>query len=149
MLSAACTQPLAAPWRPTANAARLHISFDRIASLVVDDHQRPAPQQDARVFDVDLIARLILTTADGSTLEQRVIRTSERSRALFTRRVTDTAEWATAQHPDLAITTTHDAAPIWHELVGALHDLCVDLDDRIRRTPVPPEVNLDRRRRVA
>ena len=149
MLSAAHTQPMSAPWRRISKAARLHISFDRVASLVVEDQQCPVPRLHAQVFEVELIARLILTTVDGSTLEKRVIIASGGDGEMFAHRVSDTAEWATAQHPDIAITMTHDDSVVWRELLGALHALRADLEDRVSRAPVPAEVNLDRRRRVA
>ena len=149
MLTAAHTQPLSAPWRRASKAARLHISLDRVASLVVEDQRCLVPRLDARVFEVELIARLILTTIDGSTLEKRVIIANGSDGEMFAHRVSDTAEWATAQHPDIAITMTHDDSTVWRALIASLHDLRADLEDRVSRAPVPTEVNLDRRRRVA
>lgn len=149
MLSAAHTQPMAAPWRRASKAARLHIAFDRMASLVVEDHHCPVPRLHAQVFEVELIARLTLTTVEGSVLEKRVISARGGDGDVFTHRVIDTAEWATQQHPAIAVTMTHDASPVWHDVIAALHDLRNDLDDRVSRAPVPAEVSLDRRRRVA
>jgi hypothetical protein len=107
------------------------------------------PRLHAQVFEVELIARLILTTADGSLLEKRTISARGGDGDQFAHRVTDTAEWATSQHPDIAVAVTHDASPVWDEVVAAMHDLRADLDDRVSRAPVPAEVSLDRRPRVA
>lgn len=149
MHTAASTQPLSAPWRRTGNAARLHVTFDRVASLVVEDPTQPLARLHARVFEVELVARLALVAADGATLEKRTIMGRLGERDVFVRRVTDTAAWATEQHPGIAITTTHDPSPIWAEMLAALQELGAELDEKVRRTPVPREVQVDRKVRVA
>lgn len=148
MHPAAQTQPLAAPWRRASKAARLHISFERVASLVVEDQRCPVSRLHAQVFEVELIARLIMTTADGGLLEKRVITARDDDGDLFARRVIDTVEWADTQHPGLAMTMTHDLSPVWCEVISALFELRADLDDRVSRAPVPAQVHLDRRPRV-
>lgn len=149
MLNAAATQPLSAPWRRADRAARLHVTFDRVASLVVEDPTHPLPRLHARVFEVELIARMSLVGDDGATVEKRTIAARLSERDLFVRRVTDTAAWATEQHAGLAITTTHDRSPLWSDALAALQDLGAELDERVRRTPVPREVTVDRRLRAA
>jgi hypothetical protein len=150
MWNGTITQPLSAPWRRIANAARLQITLDRAASLVVEDHHNPVPRLHAGVFEVELVARMVLTSSDGSTIEKRVIVNGGTEPELFVRRVIETAEWAVMQHPAIAITTTHGPWPGWRELLDALHALRADLDEKVSRTvPLPREVSLDRRRRVA
>lgn len=148
MLTAVATQPLSSPWRRAAGAARLQIAFERVATLLVEDQDRLVPRLDARVFEVELVARLVMTGADGSTLEKRVIREGGADRGEFVDRVADAAAWATEQHPGIAITMSHDDARLWRGIASPLHDLRAQLVDRSRRA-LPAEVSPERRRRVA
>lgn len=144
MHPAAVTRPLATPWRRAAVAARLHVQLERVASLVVEDHRAPVPRLDARVFEIELVARLALVGADGRTLERRTIAASAGAAEDFAQRVIDAVSWATEQHPGLAVLLTHAPTATWGELRAALPGT----DARIAPA-APTEVRLDRRPRLA
>lgn len=144
MHPAAVTQPLATPWRRAAVAAHLHVHLERVASLVVEDHRAPVPRLDARVFEIELIARLALVGADGRTLERRTIAAGATAAEDFARRVVDAVTWATELHPGLAVQLTHAPTATWDALRAALPRT----EARIAPT-APTEHRLDRRPRVA
>ena len=135
MHPAATTQPLTSPWRHAHRAVRLRVALDRRAALVVEDEHTPVSQLDARVFEVERVARLALVADDGSVVEKRVVAGGDE----FARRVVDIVEWATLGRAELAVELTHDLAAL-----GAT------LDERVCRADIGGgDVLLDRRRRVA
>jgi hypothetical protein len=144
MHPAAVTQPLATPWRRAAVAARLHVHLERVASLVVEDHRAPVPRLDARVFEIELVARLALIGADGRTLERRTIAAAAGAAEDFAQRVIDAVSWATELHPGLAVLITHAPTATWSALRAALPET----EAQIAQV-APTELHLDRRPRVS
>ncbi|MBK9036966.1 MAG: hypothetical protein IPL61_37900 [Myxococcales bacterium] len=142
------TQPLATPWRRVATAVRLRIWLDRRAALVVEDEQAPVSRLDARVFEVERLARLVLVAADGATVEKRTVVMGPDDAPGFERRVLDTVEWATSLCAALLIELTHDGDPSWGGLAAGVRALAATVDEHVCRGAVPTDVCLDRRRRV-
>ena len=150
MHAAAMTQPLACPWRRLDRATRMRISLERRAALVVEDEHTPVPRLDARVFEVERVARLALVGADGVVVEQRLVVAGARDE--FIQRVTEAIEWATSMDGALRLELCHDADPAWQWMCAAVRDAWGQLDEQVGRTALPTrpsELALDRRRRVA
>ncbi len=146
MHPAATTQPLTSPWRHAHRAVRLRVALDRRAALVVEDEHTPVPQLDARVFEVERVARLALVADDGSVVEKRVVAGGDE----FARRVVDIVEWATLGRAELAVELTHDLASEWGDIAAAVRALSATVDERVCRADIGGgDVLLDRRRRVA
>lgn len=145
MHAAATTQPLTSPWRHAHRAVRLRVALDRRAALVVEDEHTPVPRLDARVFEVEPVARLALVADDGSVVEKRVVAGGD----AFARRVVDIVEWATLGRAELAVELTHDPAAEWCDIAAAVRALVAQVDERVCRAAVSGDVLLDRRRRVA
>lgn len=145
---AALTQPLATPWRRVATAVRLRIWLERRAALVVEDEQAPVVRLDARVFEVERRARLVLVAADGAPVEQRTIVMGPSDAAAFERRVLDTVEWATSGCAALRVELGHDGEPAWAGLAAGVRALAATVDEHVGRGAVSPDLGLDRRRRV-
>ncbi len=128
----------------------MRISFERRAALVVEDHHTPVPRLDARVFEVERVARLALVAADGLVVEQRVLVASDREE--FARRVTEAIDWATSLHSDLRLELSHDADLAWQWMRAVVRAAGAQLDELVCRSALPiapAEMALDRRRRVA
>lgn len=150
MHAAAMTQPLACPWRRLERAARMVISLERRAALVVEDEHTPVSRLDARVFEVERVVRLALVTADDAVIEQRLVVLGDPDPAM--RRVIEAIEWATSVQGELRLELSHDADPAWHPLSEAVRSAWSRLDVHVRRTALPirpADLELDRRRRVA
>lgn len=147
MHTAAMTQPLATPWRRAVAATQLHVEFERVVCLVVEDHHAPVPRLDARVFEVERIARLTLTADDGAPLEQRVIIAGAEEGAFVTR-IVDAVTWATELHAAIVVTCALPPALDDAVLRGALAEIATEVSwsGPGRRDAAP---TLDRRRRVA
>jgi hypothetical protein len=150
MHAAAMTQPLACPWRRLDRATRMRITLERRAALVVEDEHTPVPRLDARVFEVERVARLALVGADGAVVEQRVVVAGTRDE--FIQRVIEAIEWATSMHAALRLELRYDADPGWQWMCAAVRDAWAQLDEEVCRTALPTtpaELAMDRRRRVA
>ncbi len=128
----------------------MRISLERRAALVVEDEHTPVPRLDARVFEVERVARLALVGADGAVVEQRVVVAGARDE--FIQRVTEAIEWATSMHAALRLELRYDADPGWQWMCAAVRDAWAHLDEEVCRTALPTtpaELAMDRRRRVA
>ena len=150
MHAAAMTQPLACPWRRLERATRMRITLERRAALVVEDEHTPVSRLDARVFEVERMARLALVAADGAVVEQRLGVAGAPDE--FARRVTEAIEWATSMHAALRLELSYDADPGWQWMCAAVRGAWAQLDEQVCRTALPTtpaELALDRRRRVA